>query len=267
VFFNNLPTQMVNTMLVAIDIGNTSTVIGLFKDEHLKGTWRVASDTHRTMDEYRFELEALLRDAVLCPEQVRGACIASVVPQLTPVWEQVTSRSFKTQPLVVGPKATLGITLRYDNPQELGIDRALAAAAAYNRVKTDLIVLDFGTATTIDYVNTEGVFMGGAILPGLSTSADALFDKTKKLPRIEYDLPEGMLGTNTNACLQIGVLGGYCLMVEAMIQRIKQQVQGSPRIIATGGLASLVQRHTDIIDTIDEHLLLQGLKLAHTLNQ
>jgi len=258
---------MVTVMLIAIDIGNTNTVIGLFKDEKLASTWRVGSDEHRTADEYRFVLEALLKDAVLCPEQVRGACIASVVPQLTDAWQQVCNRCFNTQTLIVEPDAQLGITLRYDNPLELGIDRALAAAAAYHRFKTNLIVLDFGTATTIDYVSSDGIFMGGAIMPGIKTAAESLFEKTKKLPRIDYDLPEGVLGTNTIACLQIGILGGYCLMVEAMITRIKEQVQGTPRIIATGGLAPLAQRHMDVIGEIDEHLLLQGLKLAYELNQ
>ncbi len=253
-------------MLVTIDIGNTSTVIGLFKDEQLKGTWRVGSDTHRTADEYRLTLETLLKDAVLCPEQVRGACIASVVPQLTSAWQQVCERCFNTQALIVGPDAKLGITLCYDNPQELGIDRALAAAAAYNRFKTELIVLDFGTATTIDYVNSQGEFMGGAILPGLGTAADALFEKTSKLPRVDYDLPKKILGTNTTECLQIGILGGYCLMIEGITKRIREQVQSAPRVIATGGLAPLITRHTDIIGEIDEHLLLQGLKLAYELN-
>lgn len=253
-------------MLITIDIGNTNTTIGLFKDATLAGTWRVGSDTHRTADEYRFTLDALLRDAVLCPQQVQGACIASVVPQLTSAWQQLCVRSFNIQPLVVGPDAQLGITIYYDNPGELGIDRALAAAAAYKRFRSDLIVIDFGTATTMDYVNNQGLFLGGAILPGLTTAADSLFEKTRKLPRIDYDLPGGMLGTNTNACLQIGILGGYCLMIEAMVTRIKEQVQSSPRVIATGGLAPLIVRHTDIIDDADEHLLLQGLKLAYELN-
>ncbi len=254
-------------MLVTIDIGNTSTVIGLFKDEQLKATWRVDSDTHRTVDKYRFELEALLRDTVLCPEQVRCACIASVVPQLTAAWQQVCKRSFNAQALVVGAEAKLGITLCYDNPQELGIDRALAAAAAYHRFKNNLIVLDFGTATTIDYVSSKGEFMGGAILPGLGTAADALFAKTSKLPRVDYDLPKNILGTNTTECLQIGILGGYCLMIEGMTKRIKEHMQGGPRVIATGGLAPLINRHSDIIDDMDEHLLLQGLKLAYELNR
>ena len=253
-------------MLITIDIGNTSTVIGLFKGEQLRGTWRVGSDTHRTADEYRFELEALLRDAVLCPEQVRGACIASVVPKLTPVWEQVCGRCFNTQTLVVGPEATLGINLRYDNPQELGIDRALAAAAAYHRFKTELIVVDFGTATTIDYVSPQGDFMGGSIMPGLATAADSLLEKTKKLHSVDFDLPDGVLGTNTTECLQIGILGGYCLMIEGMVERIREQIKSEPRVIATGGLAPVVHRHTDIIGEIDEHLLLQGLKLAYELN-
>jgi len=254
-------------MLVTIDIGNTSTVIGLFKGEQLKGTWRVGSDTHRTADEYRLTLETLLKDAVLCPEQVRGACIASVVPQLTAAWQQVCERCFNTQILVVGPETKLGITLCYDNPQELGIDRALAAAAAYNRFKTELIVLDFGTATTIDYVSSKGEFMGGSIMPGLGTAADSLFEKTSQLPRVDYDLPKSVLGTNTTACLQIGILGGYCLMIKGMIQRIREQVESAPRVIATGGLAPLITRHTDIIGEIDEHLLLQGLKLAYELNR
>jgi type III pantothenate kinase len=253
-------------MLITIDIGNTNTTIGLFKDDHLAGCWRVGSDTHRTADEYRFALDALLRDAVLCPQQVQGACIASVVPQLTSAWQQLCVRSFSIQPLVVGPDAHLGITLCYDNPLELGIDRALAAAAAFHDCKADVIVLDFGTATTMDYVCSTGEFMGGAIMPGLNTAAESLFNKTRKLPRIDYDRPDTMLGTNTIACLQIGILGGYCLMIEAMIARIRQQVQGTPRVIATGGLAPLMARHTDVIDSVDEHLLLKGLKLAYEMN-
>jgi type III pantothenate kinase len=253
-------------MLVTIDIGNTSTVIGLFKDAQLTETWRVGSDTHRTPDEYRLTLETLLKDTVLCAEQVRGACIASVVPQLTPAWQQACERCFNTQTLIVGPDSRLGITLCYDNPKELGIDRALAAAAAYDRFKTEVIVLDFGTATTIDYVGPQGDFMGGSIMPGLATAADALFAKTSKLPRVDYELPQDVLGTNTTACLQIGILGGYCLMIEAMAARIREHVQSEPRIIATGGLAPLVTRHTGIIDDIDEYLLLQGLKLAYELN-
>jgi type III pantothenate kinase len=253
-------------MLVTIDIGNTSTVIGLFKGEKLNGTWRVCSNTHRTADEYRLTLETLLKDTVLCPEQVCGAAIASVVPQLTGVWQQVCEQCFNTRVLVVGPDARLGITLCYDNPRDLGIDRALAAAAAYNRFKNGLIVLDFGTATTIDYVSPQGEFMGGAILPGLGTAAEALFAKTSRLPRVDYDLPKEILGTNTTACLQIGIVGGYCLMIEAMTERITKHMQAGPRVIATGGLAPLISRHTDIIHEVDEHLLLQGIRLAYELN-
>jgi len=227
----------------------------------------VGSDTHRTADEYRFVLEALLRGADIPPEQVRGACIASVVPQLTATWQRLCERCFKARPLVVGAGSHLGITVYYDNPDELGVDRALAAAAAHKRFGTDMIIIDFGTATTMDYVSGQGLFMGGSIMPGLVTAAEALFEKTKKLPRIEYELPQGVLGTSTIACLQIGVLGGYCRMIEAMAARIKEQVQGAPGVVATGGLAPLIARHTAVIDTVDEHLLLEGLKLAYELNR
>ena len=216
-------------MLITIDIGNTNTVIGLFKDEQLAGTWRVGSDTHRTADEYRFILEALLKAADMGPHKVQGACIASVVPQLTATWQQLCSRCFNTQALVVGAEAQLGITLRYDNPLELGIDRALAAAAAYRRFKTDLIVLDFGTATTIDYVSAQGVFMGGSIMPGFGhCGRSPCLKRPKNCPALNMTCRRACLGTNTVSCLQIGILGGYCLMVEAMTARIKQQVQGTP---------------------------------------
>ena len=159
-------------MLITIDIGNTNTTIGLFKEDTLLALWHVGTDTHRTADEYRFVLEALIKGADISLRQVQGACIASVVPQLTATWQQLCERCFGVPALVVDPDAQLGITLRYDNPLELGIDRALAAAAAYRRFKTDLIVLDFGTATTIDYVSAQGVFLGGSIMPGLGTAAE-----------------------------------------------------------------------------------------------
>jgi len=254
-------------MLLAIDIGNTNTTIGLFNDNALLDCWNVRTDTHRTADEYRVALEALLAGAGIAPGRVTGACIASVVPQLTETWRQLCERCFSAPALVVDADTHLGITLYYDNPRELGIDRALAAAAAYKKFTTDLIVIDFGTATTIDCISKQGVFLGGSIMPGFKTASEALFEKTRKLPRIEYDLPQGMLGTNTVACLQIGILGGYCLMIEAMAERIKAQVQGEPKVIATGGLAPLIARHTNCIDTVEEHLLLDGLKLAYELNR
>lgn len=254
-------------MLITIDIGNTNTTIGLFSAEDLLDCWRVGTDTHRTADEYRFVLEALLRGAEIDPARVTGACIASVVPQLTATWQRLCERCFNARPLAVDADSHLGITLYYDNPRELGIDRALAAAAAYRLFSAEAIVIDFGTATTMDYVNAQGLFMGGAIMPGLMTGAEALFEKTKKLPRIEYELPDACLGTSTTACLQIGILGGYCRMIEAMVERIRQHVQGSPRVVATGGAAPLVARHTAIIDTVDEHLLLKGLKLAYEMNR
>jgi len=254
-------------MLLTIDIGNTNTTIGLFNDDELLESWRVRSDAHRTADEYRFVLEALLKGAAVTPERVRGACIASVVPQLTATWQRLCERCFSACPLVVEAGSHLGITVYYDNPLELGIDRALAAAAAHKRFGADMIVIDFGTATTMDYVSAQGLFMGGAIMPGLTTAADALFEKTKKLPRIEYELPGSVLGTNTIACLQIGILGGYCSMIEAMVGRIRAQVQAQPGVVATGGLAALIAGHTGVIDTVDEHLLLEGLKLAYELNR
>jgi len=254
-------------MLLTIDIGNTNTTIGLFKGDALVDCWHMATDTRRTADEYRCALEALLKGAGIGTQLVEGACIASVVPQLTATWQQLCERCFSAPALVVGADSHLGITLYYDNPRELGIDRALAAAAAHKKFNSDLIVIDFGTATTMDYINSRGLFMGGAIMPGFKTAADALFEKTRKLPRIEYELPQEALGTNTIACLQIGILGGYCLMIEAMVARIKAQVQGEPKVIATGGLAPLIARHTNVIDTVDAHLLLEGLKLAYALNR
>jgi type III pantothenate kinase len=253
-------------MLLTIDIGNTNTTIGLFNPDELVDSWHVGTDTHRTSDEYRFIVEALLAGAGITAQQVKGACIASVVPQLTATWQRLCERCFNARTLVVDADSLLGITIYYDNPRELGIDRALAAAAAHKKFNADMIVIDFGTATTMDYVSGRGLFMGGSIMPGLKTAAEALFEKTRKLPRIDYDLPQGMLGTNTLACLQIGILGGYCLMIEAMTERIKAQVQGEPKVIATGGLAPLIARHTNVIDTVVENLLLEGLKLAYELN-
>jgi type III pantothenate kinase len=259
-------------MLLAVDIGNTNIALGLFQLEGdrattLRADWRLDTRASRTGDEYAALLSELFRLAGLELGAVTAVIISSVVPPALFPMEQLCRRHLKVEPLVVGPGIKSGMPILYENPREVGADRIVNAVAAFARWPQGAIVVDFGTATTFDVVTARGEYAGGVIAPGLTVSADALFTATAKLPRVEIVRPRSALGRNTVASMQAGLVFGYAGLVDAIVERIKAEVDFAPRVVGTGGLASLIAAETRTIDECDDMLTLQGLALIYQRNR
>src|SRR4051794_27763465 len=253
-------------MLLAVDIGNTHTVFGLFQGERLRTDWRIETRVERTEDEHASLLRGLCELEGVALRDVTGAIISSVVPPATGPVERFFARYLKLTPLVVGPGVKSGMPILYDNPREVGADRIVNAVAAHARWPEGAVVVDFGTATTFDVVTAQGEYAGGIIAPGLIVSADALFRATAKLPRVEIARPKTAIGKNTVSSIQSGLLFGYAGMVDSLVERIRVEVDFSPHIVATGGLAALVARESSTIQDCDELLTLRGLQILHGRN-
>ncbi|HSZ83580.1 MAG TPA: type III pantothenate kinase [Polyangia bacterium] len=278
-------------MLLAIDIGNTNIALGLFdgdpqrvpgpaalaprgeaalrsKDPYLlRADWRLETRAARTADEYAALLAELFRLAGLEMRAVTAAIVSSVVPPVLFPIEQLCRRHLRVEPLVVGPGTKTGMPILYENPREVGADRIVNAVAAHKRWPGGAIVVDFGTATTFDVVTSRGEYAGGVIAPGLTVSADALFTATAKLPRVEIVRPKTAIGRNTVASMQAGIVFGYAGLVDAIVDRIKAEVDFSPRVVGTGGLATLIAKDARTIDECDDMLTLQGLALIYERNR
>jgi type III pantothenate kinase len=254
-------------MLLAVDIGNTNTVLGLFDGETLRIDWRLETRAERTGDELAAALRALFELAGLRFSEVTGGIISSVVPPATAAVERFFRRFLELTPLVVGPGIKSGMPILYDNPREVGADRVVNAVAAHARFPQGAIVVDFGTATKFDVVTDRGEFAGGVIAPGLMVSADALFRATAKLPRVELVRPRSAIGRNTVAAIQSGVMFGYAGLVDALVGRIRAELSFAPRVIATGGLASVIAGETASIEETDLLLTLRGLRILHERNR
>ena len=254
-------------MLLAIDIGNTNVVLGVYDGERLIARWRASTKAERTADEYAVLLSSFFAQRGLSFHTMEGCIISSVVPPLTPVFVELGERYLGTTPLVVGGGIKTGVRIRYDNPQEVGADRVVNALAAKRLYGTPVIVVDFGTATTFDCVSAEGDYLGGAIAPGIGISVEALFRHTARLPRIELALPPRAIGTNTVASMQSGVLYGYVGLVEGLVRRLKGELGGEARVIATGGLAGVIARQTPVIEAVNPDLTLEGLRLIYEMNR
>jgi type III pantothenate kinase len=254
-------------MLIVVDIGNTHTAFGLFDGDNLRFDWRVETRSERTADEHAAALYGLFELEKLDMAKVDAAIISSVVPPATLPMERLFARYFKLTPLVVGPGMKTGMPVLYENPRDLGADRIVNAVAAYARWPQGAIVVDFGTATTLDVVTARGEYAGGVITPGLLISADALYRATAKLPRVEIARPKAVVGTNTVASIQSGLVFGYAGMIDALVKRIRSEVAYTPRVIATGGLGALVARESVTIEEYDELLTLRGLKILHDRNR
>ena len=253
-------------MLLVIDVGNTNIVLGAFDGPKLAHHWRI-STTSRTTDEMGLFLLQLIEHHGVRREQLTGAVISNVVPSQLYTIEKAVRRYLGLEALVVGKGMKTGMRVRTDNPREVGADRIVNAVAAVEEHAAPLLVVDFGTATTFDCVSTEGDYVGGAIAPGLRISADALFERTAMLPRVELERPPKAIGTNTVRSMQSGLFWGYVGLVDGLARRCKEELGGTPRCIATGGLANLVGRACVEIDEVDEHLTLKGLRLLWERNR
>lgn len=256
-------------MLLCIDIGNTNIKLGLFEDEKIRAHWRIATERTRLADEYAMLLLDLFSAQQIQVGEVNGIALSSVVPALTPEFADLSRRYLKQTPIVVGPGIKTGLNIRTDHPAEVGSDlivQAVAARALTPR-STPLIVIAFGTATTFSAVAASGDFVGVAIAPGVGTSAEALFRFAAKLPQVELARPPHAIGKNTVHSMQAGLIFGYAGLVEGLIKRMRAELGGSARVIATGGLAPLIANETRLIEIVEPNLTLLGLRQIYEMNK
>jgi type III pantothenate kinase len=227
-------------MLLAIDVGNTNIAFGVFEGEKMRATWNVATDINKTADEYAVLLLNLLPRQNVAMSDVDHVVICCVVPPLEPIFEELSKRYFGSSPLIVGAGVKTGVRICTDNPREVGADRVANVAAAHRLYSGPVIVIDFGTATTVDAISEEGDFLGAAIAPGIRIASEAL---------------------------QSGLIFGYVGLIESLVRRIRQELGGKARVIATGGLADIIAKETKIVDAVNPHLTLEGLRLIHEMNR
>ncbi len=255
------------TMLLAVDAGNTHTVIGLYREATLEAHWRIATRKDATPDETGVLLHALFAQAGTDPGRVRGMIVSSVVPDLNVVLSKAARRYFKVEPLFVEPGVKTGLPILYENPHEVGADRIVNAVAAVARYGAPVIVLDFGTATTLDVVSTRGEYLGGVIAPGLGISAEALFARAARLTRVDLKRPTRVVGRTTEESVQSGLFHGYVALVEGLVRRVRAELGVEARVVATGGLAPVFEGELAFLDAVDPGLTLEGLRLIWEKNR
>lgn len=253
-------------MLLAIDVGNTNTVIGVFDGDKSVGVWRIRTVEDTTVDEYRIVLRNLAAIAGVEPWSIDGAIISCVVPPLTGALEELLANVLKINPLFVGPGIKTGMPIRYDNPREVGADRIVNAVAAYEKYGGELIAVDFGTATTFDYINKAGEYEGGAIAPGVRIAAEALFHQASKLFRVELTAPPRVIAKDTTSAIQSGIVFGYASLVDGILERMFDELGSRPKVIATGGLARVISAEAKLVDIIDDDLTMEGLRILYYRN-
>ncbi len=254
-------------MLLVIDIGNTNVVCGVYKGERLLNHFRLGTEIEKTVDEYAVLIKSLLGVHGLNFMQIDGAIISCVVPPLLMTFESLCRKYIGIEPIIVEPGIKTGMPILYDNPAELGADRIVNAVAGYEKYRRALIIIDFGTATTFDYVSSKGEFLGGVIAPGIMVSLEALYGRASKLPRIELARPKSVIGKNTIHAMQSGILYGYSSLVDGIVRKIKEEVKAEPYVVATGGLARLIQNVSETIEEVDEFLTLNGLRVLYEKNK
>ena len=254
-------------MLIAVDIGNTETTIGIFEGEKLRATWNISTVIDRTADEVAPLLVSLLSNKDIQTSDIREVSFCSVVPPLTATFEEVFQRYFNISPMVVTVGTKTGVRICMDNPREVGTDRIVNTAAAHNLYGGPLIIVDMGTATTFDTVSDRGDYLGGAIAPGIVTAVEAMFTKAAMLPRVELMRPNHAIGTNTIDAMKSGIVFGYVGLVEGMVARIQRELGVRMKVIATGGYSRLIAKETKIIDKVTPDLTLIGLRLIYRMNK
>lgn len=254
-------------MLLVIDVGNSNIVLGIYDDRQLLRHWRISTDKGRTSDEYGILLHDLFALTNITFSQIKAIIISSVVPPLTGVLETLCRDFFTLAPYVVGPGIKTGMPIQYDNPREVGADRIVNAVAGFEKHHSALVIVDFGTATTFDYINSRGEYCGGAIAPGLAISLEALFQRASKLPRVDICRPPQAIAKNTVNSMQAGIFYGYVGLVDGIVERIKSESRDQPKVIATGGLASLIAAESKSIEEVDAFLTLDGLRILYERNR
>ena len=254
-------------MLLTIDLGNTNLTIGLYQDETLRAHWRLATDHQRMPDEYGLQLHSLLHTCECKEEELDGIVLSSVVPQLTERVEQACEDHLRLEPLTVTSDLKLNIKILYDNPQAVGADRIADAVAVTERFGGPACIIDFGTATTFNALTADAEYLGGAIMPGIGTAAEALISHAAKLPAVELKAPPSVIGSNTQHALQAGLIYGYVAMVEGLVSRFREKLGKEMKVIATGGHVSKIADNTTAIDIVDPWLTLDGLRLIWTMNR
>ena len=254
-------------MLLAVDIGNTNIIFGVFDGDKLKTTLRIATGIHTMPDEYAALMLNLIERQGISSSQITDAVLCSVVPPLVTTFEELCKRYFKISPLVVEAGVKTGIRICMDNPREVGADRIVNAVAAHKLYKGPVIVIDMGTATTFDAVSKDGDYLGGAIAPGIVIATEALFTRTAALPRVDLTYPKKAIGTSTIAAMQSGIVFGYVGLIEGIVTRIREELGGKAKVVVTGGYSKLFAQKTSVIDVVNPDLTLIGLRLIYQMNK
>ena len=259
-------------MILLVDVGNTNIVLGVHNGQEYIASWRISSDGNKTSDEYSIQVMQLFNVSEIDPKEIKGVIVSSVVPNIMHSLENMLRKCFCHEPIIVGPGIKTGINIKYDNPKEVGADRIVNAVAAHVIYKKSAIIIDFGTATTFCALRKNGDYLGGCICPGIRISADALFERAAKLPRVELEVPKTIICKSTVTSMQAGILFGYIGQVEYIVKKMKEEIKNSknkeePLVIATGGLANLIAKQTDFIDIVDSDLTLEGLKILYEKNK
>jgi type III pantothenate kinase len=250
-------------MLLAVDVGNTNVKLGLYDGSHLAASWRLTSRREQTADEYGAITQALFTGRGVLPTAVTDVAISSTIPAVQRVLEEMAGRYFGVTPFVVEPGVNVQVPMRVDYPREVGPDRVVKIVAGVELYGAPLIIVDFGTATTFECVSAAGEFLGGAIAPGIATAADALTARAARLFRVDLVRPPSVIGRNTVTNIQSGVVYGYAGLVDGLVGRMKAEMEGTPRVVATGGLVSLVQDIAGAIEVVNPHLTLEGLRILY----
>ena len=258
-------------MILVLDVGNTNTVLGIFKEKELLVEWRLSTDSKKTADEYGIQVMQLFYQRNIKTEQIEGVIISSVVPNIMYSLEHMIRKYFKLTPMIVGPGVKTGINVKYDNPKEVGADRIVNAVSAHEIYKRALILIDFGTATTFCAISKGANYLGGTICPGVKIASEALFERAAKLPRVELVKPETVICKNTVSSMQAGIIYGYIGQVDYIVNKMKSEMinmgEEEPFVVATGGLAKIISEDSSTIDEVYPYLTLEGLRMIYEKNR